>query len=336
MAYPEPAAAVPARKENYLLQIGILVVLLLALLGVLIYFRAVPCNSVHPVVCDVYYSLVAGGKPKVLIVHGESGMGNPEHLYDVLKSPHFSARVALKDMQVVSLPVLMESQIVIVERARVMGIEDLKMFEDYVNRGGKLVWIGDAGTVAPDTESDLNYFLKYSERKSGGSPDYIGPWARKVGNKQLSFDYLLGVDYLADYCDTVKCSGDGSLVGHLDISGTDKELVNGISQALPFYGNFSIVKQNDSAYQSALAYLDYGENLIGTPSSENFWLKTERQGFGRTLPLIVSSGFGGRVAYYAFPPEYVVSEKMPIDKKTGERVAYWGIVENMYYGMLYK
>ena len=210
------------------------------------------------------------------------------------------------------------------------------MFEDYVNRGGKLVWIGDAGTAAPGTESDLNYFLKYAERKSGGSQQYIGPWARKIGSKQFSFDYLLGADYVGEYCDIVKCPAVKGIAGHLDITGTDKDLVLGISQALPFYGNFSIVKQNDNVYQTVLAYIDYGENLIGTPPANSFWLSGQRQAFGREFPLIISSGFGGRVAYYGFPPEYVVSDKMPVDVKTGQRMVYWGIIENMYYGMLYK
>ncbi|MEM4326943.1 MAG: hypothetical protein QXZ13_02110 [Candidatus Diapherotrites archaeon] len=50
----------------------------------------------------------------------------------------------------------------------------------------------------------------------------------------------------------------------------------------------------------------------------------------------MTSGVGGRVAYYAFPPEYLVSDKMPIDAETGKRQTYWGIIENLYYGMLYK
>lgn len=336
MAYGPLPPAAPASKENYALHLGILIVLVVALFFVLVHFRAIPCNSIHPAACDVYYSVIAGGKPKILIVHSQSGMGDPNYLYDVLKSPKFSARVNIRDLEVVSLPILLENQVVIVEKANKMGIEDLKMFEEYVNRGGKLIWVGDAGTIAPETESDANYFLKFSERKVGGSDAYIGPWARKSGSKQVSFDYLLGVNFRANYCEVVACGSGNELAGHFDIPDPSKQLVSGVSAALPFYGDFSIVKQNDDAYQNVEAYLNYGFNLIGTPTANYIWLPKERQNFGKTLPLIVSSGFGGRVAYYSFPPEYVVGPSMPIDKKTGQQIAYWGIVENMYYGMLYK
>lgn len=335
MAYPPPLPPAPVKKENQAVQIGIFIALAIILLFVLMYFRVVPCNSIHPAACDAYYSIVAGGKPRVLIVNGTEGMGDPQKLFDVLKSPQFSARVSMRELEVVSLPVLLDNQLVIVERAKVMSLDELKMFEDYVNRGGKLIWIGDAGTAAPETESDSTHFLTYAERKSGGSDSYIGPWARKSRGRQLSFDYLLGVDFQANYCEVVKCD-EGALVGRLDIQSQDKSLVYGVSQALPFYGNFAIVKQNDNAYQQVQAYLDYGESLIGTPSSDTLWLKKEKQGFGKQFPLIVASGFGGRVAYYAFPPEYVVSDKMPLDKKTGARIAYWGLIENMYYGMVYR
>ena len=337
MAYPPQPAAAPAKKpENYLLQLGILLVLLAALLFTLIHFRVAACDFIHPAGCDIYYSLVAGGKPGVLIVHGDAGIGDPEYMYDVLRSPRFGARVSIRGLEEVSLPVLMESQLVIVERARVMGTDELRMFTDYVSRGGKLVWVGDAGTAAPAGESGSDYFLRYGEREAGGSQEFIGPWARKDGSKQFSFDHLLGVEYKANYCELVQCGPPQGLVGHFKINDTGKRLVLGISQALPYYGDFAVVGQNDDAYQEVQAYLDYGESLIGTPPANYIWLGNERTNFGRELPLIVSSGLGGRVAYYAFAPESVVGPGMPVDGATMQPVAYWGVLENMYYGMLYK
>src|SRR3989344_845233 len=318
--------------SNQILRLGVLAALLLALLFALVFFNILSCAAIHPSSCDVYYSIFSGGKPKILIVYGDSGLGDPQALEGVLRSPRIGARVSSKHLDTVSLPNLMDSQLVIVERARKMDIKDIRMFQDYVTRGGKLVWIGDAGSLG-ERETDLTYFLKYSERKEGGSADYIGPWARKSGDRQGSLDYLLGVNFRANYCEISQCK-DGTLIGHFDIANSDKQLVYGLADSVPFYGDFSLVAINESSYQTTLAYLDYGAPLTGKPPAQNFWLRGERVDFGQSLPIIVSSGVGSRVAYYAFAPEYFVGENMPFDKNN-ERIAYWGIIENLYFGMLY-
>jgi len=269
-----------------------------------------------------------------MIVQGDEGLGDPEFLFQTLRGPKFSARATLKHIDLVSLPLLRENSIVIVEKAREMSVEDIKMFMDYVNLGGKMVWVGDAGTKTPLDESDDNYFLSFENRGSEQN-GFIGPWARRNGDFQVSLDYLLGVNFKSNYCDLVDCSNNG-LIGHLNIVDSDEKIVYGISQGLPLYGNFSIVETSSEAYQSALAFMDNGTDLIATPPTEYFWLNSGRTNFGGEFPVIVSSGVGGRVVYYAFPPEYFVSDEMPIDEDTGERIQYWALFENMYYGMLYK
>ncbi|MBI4210000.1 MAG: hypothetical protein HY544_00640 [Candidatus Diapherotrites archaeon] len=331
-----PGDAAPSSGSGLYLKAGILAALLLALYFLLIYLNIVSCGHLHPVVCDVYYSVISGGKPKLLIISGQDGIGDPDYFYEILKGPRFSASVRMRELSVTSLPELLQYQMVIVERARTMKIADHRMFLDYANRGGKIVWIADAGTMATPDESGRNYFLAYGERKAGGSPSYIGPWARKAGSKQVSLDYMLGVEYLANYCELASDCGAGSLVGFMNFSDTGKRQVYGLSQQLPFYGDFSIVRPNENAYQSGLAYLDYGTSLVAKPPQGHFWLQGQSTNFGKEFPMMVSSGYGSRVLYYSFPPEYLVSEKMPLDPKTGKRIAYWGIIEDMYYGMLYR
>ncbi|VVC00799.1 Uncharacterised protein [uncultured archaeon] len=326
---------------NQLISLGVLIVLLAILSFALVHYNIVPCGFYSSLGCDVYYSIIGGevgGKPKVLIVYGEEGMGNPAFMYETLRSPRFSAHVTMKELGLVTMPLLAENQLVIVERAREMKISQIKMFQEYSARGGRIVWVGDAGTKAPESESDLNYFLLKSQRKAGASKEeYIGPWARKLSDKQVSLDYLLGLDYIGNYCELAECSRPDSIVGFLSIpSVNDSGLTNGISPGLSIFGDFSIVQINSSSYQKGLAYLDYGTDFLASPPAEYFWLKQGRQNFGKEFPAILISGTGGRTAYYAFPPEYFVSGMMPIDKATGTRIQYWGIIENMYYGMLYK
>ncbi len=334
MTYP---AAVPEKpKENPVLMLAILLALLAGLSFVLVHFNIISCGFYSEVGCDMYYSIIAGGKPKVLIVYGEEGMGDPQFLAEVLKGTRFDAKANIRELSLTTLPLLTEYQLVVVERARRMSTSQIKMFQEYAGRGGRLVWVGDAGTLPADGETDMNIFLLKGERKTGASrSEYLGPWARKQGDKQVSLDYTLGVRFRGNYCEMVQCTN-GVQVGNLDFPDPSSRLANGLSQGLAFYGDFSIVELNDSSYQKSMGILDYGTNLIATPPSSYFWLKTEKQGFGKNFPVIVATGFGGRVAYYAFPPEFFVSEKMPMDRKTGERVAYWALIENMYYGMLYK
>jgi len=334
MAYLNEQLNPQPKKNNIAINILILLILLFSLFFILIHFNILTCGAVTPAICDLYYGIISNGKPKILIVSGEEGIGDPDLLYETLKSPKFRADVTLKNIELATLPMLQQHQLVIVEKAREMSISELKMFEEYVNQGGKLVWIGDAGTTAPEFESDKNYFLKYSERKKGGSESFISPWARKSGSKQVSFDYVLGVEYIGNYCEIKECKDD--YTGFLSILNQNDRLTLGISQNLKIYGDFSLVKINTDSYQKTLAILDYGSNIIAEPPKEYFWLEQKKHQFGKEFPAIVSTGLGGRVAYYSFPPEYFISEKMPIDPATGKRIQYWGILENMYYGMLYK
>lgn len=324
------------KKENTLMHIAFLGALLAGLLFVLVYFNIVSCGFYSSAGCDIYYSLIAGGKPKIMVISGDEGLGNPAFLVQILRSSKFGARVTHKELDVVSLPNLQENQLVIVEKAQEMSISELKMFQDYVNRGGKLVWIGDAGTrSSSENWADGNYFLRENQRKEGASGDYIGPWARREGDKQVALDVLLGVNFRANYCELAECKLP-QYIGNFEFVDTEERIVYGLGQGLVFYSDFSVVKLNSDGYQTNLAFMNHGSDLIAEPPGDNFWLKGERINFGNEFPVIVSSGVGGRVVYYAFPPEYFVSENMPIDEKTGRRIAYWAMMENLYYGMLYK
>ncbi|HZX19448.1 MAG TPA: hypothetical protein VFF13_00365 [archaeon] len=320
------------KEENITVHLAMLAILLLALLTIFVHFNVISCGTIHPFVCDAYYrgyEMITGkSAPIVLIVFGSDGMGNPEYLEQTLRSSKFSARVSLESIERISLPELREHQLVIVERARKICTDDLQIFAEYVNTGGKLIWIGDAGTEP--CENDL--LLKESERKAVESEKTIGPWARKEGTKQVSFDIMLGVNYKENYCNLVQCTLP-QYIGNFDFVNTDHKITYGLGQGLPFYSDFSIVETNADAFQSSLAFMDHGSDLIADSNSNA--PNAEKKNFGKSFPAIVSSGVGGRVVYYAFPPEYFVSEEMPIDPKTGTRIAYWGLIENMYYGLLY-
>jgi hypothetical protein len=277
----------------------------------------VKCNVV-PGWCDAYWMAVRGGPPRVAIVYGDDGIGNPELLRNALADPHYvGINATLMHLNMVQLGNLQDYDLVIVEKARRMSTAKLRIFVDYVNQGGRLVWTGDAGTEA-DSGDDYLY--------EDESPDFdsnqhklIGGWARKQGKEIVAFYQLLSVNYITNYCTLKGCGDNMPWQGILVPEPTRSHpLVEGIKPALEMRGDFAIVNTVSSPYPSKMVMtLDWGSALIGGK---------DKKDFGKMFPFIVTSGFGEKVAYYAVPPDHFVQEAMK-DK-------YYSFIENLYWGML--
>ncbi|HZX20546.1 MAG TPA: hypothetical protein VFF13_06045 [archaeon] len=297
-----------------LLHVGVLLVLLLGLLLALIFTGILGC-SIVPGGCDIYYLVIKGGAPTILIAYGESGMGNHLELENILKRRDIlGAQTTIMPIDRLSIGNITHYDLVIVEHAKKICTSQLKMFQDYVIRGGRLVWTADAGTDACEGDS----LLLDSERNEGGKEETISPWARKDGNKQVSFDQFIGVNYLANYCEIVQCTP-GEEIGRIEITNDSHKLTYGLSPTIPFYSNFSLVESNKQATTRIVATFDYGTNIVvnnaGTTTN-----------YGNDLPFIVTGQIGERVVYYATPLENFVQGERPNK----------AIIEQMYRGMLYK
>jgi hypothetical protein len=342
------------------------VIILVALVGALFFLLTwsgvMKCRTV-PGWCNIYWDIVRGGQPRIMIVYGDSGMGNPDLLKETLADPtHAGIFATLEHIDRVSLGNLKQYDLVIVEKARQISSEKLKMFMDYVNGGGRLVWTGDSGTESesvirnPDGTATGNSkeFLFMDEDPSLDTNEHllVGPWARKFGTTVVAFHEFLGVQYLTNYCSIKPCQGrpwQGKLVTSAD---REHPLVYALRTDLVLRGDFAIVEDVPSAITTRVLTLDWMSNLIAsTPSGPRLpdfnysdygvsdsrytggfdqtqfrWPDSNRTDFGRNFPLIVTSGYGERVAYYAVPPEQFVEPDQP--------QKYYSIVENLYYGML--
>ncbi|MBI1974084.1 hypothetical protein HYS54_04690, partial [Candidatus Micrarchaeota archaeon] len=119
------------------------VILIFVLLFVLTRFGYMRCSDV-PGFCGIYYSIV--GTPRIAIVGGTDGMGDPEALRGLIaeRTGRFADLIPLD--QLTAGGVLDNYQVIIVDKARKIDTATLKTFSNFVSRGGKLVWIGDAGT----------------------------------------------------------------------------------------------------------------------------------------------------------------------------------------------
>ncbi|MBI5884823.1 hypothetical protein HZB89_01865 [archaeon] len=294
----------------------VLIALLLGLLLVVTWAGFIKCNSI-PGWCGVYESVF--GKPKIAIVFGSDGLGDPTLLRQALADPKLGVgvRPEMISLSLISFGNLEPYDLIIVEHAATMTTEQLKAFRDYVTqKGGRLIWVADSATKLGPKDQ---YLLK--QERAGGVVDpankeTIGPWSRKTSTGEIiSFDELLGVNFAANYCSLKPCTeGKEPFIGNL-IPTKDNPLVYGLSPFLQLHGDFSIVEDYGTGtralsvdYQSALIDLNKGISV------------------GPVFPLIVQSGLGGKVAYYAVPPETFV--------KDSQKEKFYSIVQNMYLGIL--
>lgn len=304
------------------------IVILLALIGSVVFLftwtGVIKCNII-PGWCDAYWFIVRGGEPRILIVSGDFGMGNPDLLEQTLRDPtHAGAITTQAHIDRITLGNLQEFDLVIVERARQMETAKLRMFMDYVDSGGRLVWTGDAGVELgrekqyPGNQTIEDEYLFEDEDPNLDSNVHrmIGPWARKEGTRIVPFHEFLGVQYETNYCSIKECTGrpwQGVLITN---PSRDHPLVYALRPNLVLRGDFAIVTDVSGSITTRALTLDWFSELIGQ----------DQLNYGRTFPLITTSGYGERIAYYAVPPEQFVAEDL--EEK------YYSIVENVYYGML--
>ncbi len=170
------------------------IVLAVVLLFILTWTGYVKCGSI-PYWCDAYEAVL--GSPRVLIVYGDSGLGDPDQLKEILQSPKYVGATSVDTIHLdrISLGNLKDYKLVIVEHSRKISMDQLQMFVDYVNlNGGRLVWVGDAGV---ERGSDELSTLK----DANASKDLItNAWSRAKEEENnyvtLGFDEFLGLKYV--------------------------------------------------------------------------------------------------------------------------------------------
>lgn len=294
--------------------IAILVILVGMLFFLLTWTGVIKCRIV-PGWCNAYWTIVRGGQPRIMIAYGDSGMGDPDLLKETLSNPTYAGVFPIMEhIDRISLGNLKDYDLVIVEKARKIPSGKLRAFMEYVQGGGRLVWTGDAGVEAETSDE----YLRANEDPNSdtNSGELVGPWARKEGTKVIAFHEFLGVQYETNYCSIKDCQGlpwQGTLVPNPT---RDHPLVYALRTNLVLRGDFAIAKDIPGATTTRVLSLDWKSNLVGKNQTD----------YGQDFPLIVTSGYGERVAYYAVPPDQFVSPEQP--------EKYYSLVENVYYGML--
>ncbi len=300
-------------KDLY--HVGVAIVMVLLILGLATWSGILTCRDI-PGWCDVYYGIK--GPPKTLIVFGAEGLGDPDLLATALRNPDYAAatNISRQELDYVSAGNLKQYDLVIVTRARQMSTDQLKSFMEFVDSGGRLVWTGDAGTQL--THDDQ--FLYLDDVDENESHTIMSPWARKdvEADEQVRFDQYLSVEYKGNWCavrskDTGGCEISQQVGTLVPESGADHRLIYGMSTGLRLYGDFALVDD-----------IGIGSTRVLSVDTQTLVKDLNNTDLGRVFPIIVTSGIGEKVVYYAVPPELFTQEPMQ----------YWLFIENLYNGTL--
>lgn len=169
----------------------VLALVLLVALTLATRFGLIYCGQI-PYWCDAYRAIMRAvlgrNYPAVLIAYGDHGMGDYNVLYSYIRK---NCRLYVRTAPIARLGPgnLDKFDVVIVERARVLDSDQLEMLWDFVAGGGKLVFVGDAGT-----DDGRNGATFYAEN------NVPNPWDRvKPDGTVIPFGSgLLGLRYLGD------------------------------------------------------------------------------------------------------------------------------------------
>lgn len=321
-------------NKKQIWKIIIVVFMLIILLYLLVWAGTIRCRNV-PGMCSLYWgtqTLITGKKqPSILIVYNPSdidGLGNPYLLEKTIKDNKvIGMNVRLENINYLSEEKLKKEAMVIVTKSRNISTPKLEMFMNYVTRGGRLVWMADAGV---ETETSTDTYLTKGDIEGTFDGNVINGWARlNSENYMIRFDDFLGVSYKNNYCNIKECETKiynvgGSLQMEFKrplsnngvlVPSSEHPVVYGLRSYLEVKDNFSIVEVTKP--MTTPLKLDYGSRLY----------KDQNVSYGEqgVFPLIVLSN-SNRVAYYAMPPEYLIEED--------DKAKYISVVENMMYGML--
>jgi hypothetical protein len=299
--------------KHLLVLLGLLFILLL----ILSWTNILPCSKL-PGWCAVFYKIK--GAPNILIVYGDSGMGDPIILKNLLSNrdvvpKQFGGNVILKKLDLISLDTLEQYDVVIVERARKITTAQMQIFSDYITknpRQGKLIWTGDAGTeMGADDEIyavqkqvwnqyDLNYTIETEK--------YPSPLARKTQDGRIiEMNKLLGVKYLF----SENYGNEQKLIGTF-AKALNNSYTRGIKEGISIYSKGFVINE---VYPDATIL-----GVLEAAPRPDLNIQYERN----SVPLITTN-LNGRIAYYSIPPEWL------FDK---ERNIYKAFILNMYEGIL--
>jgi len=147
----------------------VLVALVVILLVILTKFQWIHCSQI-PGWCNAYCSVITRSHSKVAMISGDTGIGNPDDLYNIIQKERGYTYLEKLDVGQMSGGVLKNYDLLVLEKMGNVTTREANAIKDYVDRGGSVLWIGDvAVNQTPDDydilrakESNATFFEKLS------------------------------------------------------------------------------------------------------------------------------------------------------------------------------
>ncbi len=198
----------------------VLLALLLVLLIVLTKFKVVHCSQVPGNWCATYCSYFNGGKSRVALISGTTGIGDPNLLRNTISQQRLFTFIEPVPMQGMSAGLLKSYELVILERAKKITPYQAQALQEYVAQGGALMIVGDSATEYYVSADDL----AAAELENQTNPGAIDRLQNRA--KQSGFG-ILSAEIQAKYVRTENASKGVSfkrvLRDHLVMSGLKDE-----------------------------------------------------------------------------------------------------------------
>lgn len=263
----------------------VLLILVLVLLVVLTKFKWIHCSQI-PMWCSVYCNLF--GRSRVLLVTGEGGIGTPIDLKnEIMNYRYYTIVEGPANVNMLSIGYLKNYEVVILEGVKNITKSQADAIKMYLEQGGNMLWIGDAGTGYYLSEEDL----ALAKMRNQSEPWYYERLVRSI-NRTIGFgdlsNYLL-VSYLETKHPSKEILFKTINRDHMIMKGIDTEFT---IPAVPF-----AVVRPVSAGTNVLAYLRID---------------------GKDYPAIVETKYVGRIVYLAFPIEQIISKTFTPGREGGK------------------
>jgi len=284
MAYPPYQQ--PAKRESpqeTLIKIIVFIALVLVLLVVLTKFKFIHTRDI-PGWKGFYCGVVEQQQSRIMMLHGDDGLGDYEKLANQLSRFRVSAPPEQLHVSRLSSGVLKNYELVIVEHMKRITFTQAEALKSYMDGGGSIIWIGDAGSDYYLSEEDLSAALIKNESNPGYYERLLNQSRKTTGFGEIG-EYYLGVTYLRTENDT-----SGVVLKVVDRS---NPLVQAVIQELDLNSMpFAVVNENKvgAATVTKSAILDYG---------------------GHEYPAVIDSKYVGRIVYVSFPPEEITESIQP-------------------------
>jgi len=267
----------------------VLALLLVVLLFVLTKFKWIHCSQI-PQWCNVYCT--ATGNSRVAVITGglaDPGIGNGDQLERLINQNRITTLVTRFNASEISAGLLEDYELAVLTEVKNISLRQALVLSEYLNRGGSLLWEGDA-LSSNYTFTDEDKFLLQAENQS--RPGVYEAYERLL-NRTSGYGFgFLGETLGVRYVKTTTTDKEYSTTNPRFRSVKDHLVTSGLK-------NFEL-----------LAPVPFAQVVEDSKAVTKIAVLSPGSSQGKEFPLLLERKFVGRVLYSAIPIEYIDSKTL--------------------------